>query len=188
MDISIAFPTSGALLSCFRGMRGSSHKSSTQPEADLCLDGRRAKFLMGFSACCSPGSWYWPVRGGLLTVNLPFVFAAPDSTISKGHVWFGQREIHNSAVAGRRHFAALAAAQWDPLGISGHRDFPWDEWHASWWKWDIEGAHLMSVRGGKQFCTRTFFLPEMDKTTCNVQWWQQDYLNTQQPGGTFCFL
>lgn len=31
-----------------------------------------------------------------------------------------------------------------------------------------------SVRGGKQFYIWTFFLPKMDKTTCNVQWWQQD--------------
>ncbi|XP_037257072.1 mitoguardin 2 isoform X2 [Falco rusticolus] len=52
MAISIAFLTSGALLSCYRGMRASSHKSNTQPEADLFLDGRHADFFVGFSPCC----------------------------------------------------------------------------------------------------------------------------------------
>lgn len=124
-------------------MRGFSCKSNTHPKADICLDGRHAKFLLGFSACCSPSSWYRQV-GGHTTVNFPFFFSAPDSTISEGHVWSGQREIHNSAVVGRRHFAAVAAAQWDPLGISGHRDFPRDERNAAWWKRATERAHLMS--------------------------------------------
>lgn len=124
-------------------MRGFSRKSNTQPKADLCLDGRHAKFPLGFSACCSPSSWYWQV-GGHTTVNLPFFFSAPDSTISEGHVWSGQCEIHNSAVVGRRHFAAVAAAQWDPPGISGHWDFSRDEWNAACWKRVTGGARLMS--------------------------------------------
>ncbi|XP_040463633.1 mitoguardin 2 isoform X1 [Falco naumanni] len=52
MAISIAFLTSGALLSRYRGMRASSHKSNTHPEADLFLDGRHADFFVGFSPCC----------------------------------------------------------------------------------------------------------------------------------------
>lgn len=35
---------------------------------------------------------------------------------------------------------------------------------------------------------KDLFLPEMVKTTCKAQQWQRDYVNTQQSGGTFCFL
>lgn len=47
---------------------------------------------------------------------------------------------------------------------------------------------LVWCPGRKTALYKDLFLPEMDKTTCSAQQWQQDYFNTQQPGGTFCFL